>query len=441
MSIAFRLVAVVVLLAGGGVTGAQERKPNLVVVLADELGYGDLGSFGQKMMSTPRLDRMAQEGMRFTQFYAGSSVCAPSRCTLLTGKHTGRTTIRGDSSTMPAALSANDANVAAMLKQAGYATACVGLWGVGQPDSPKNPNEVGFDHFFGAIDATEARKPYPKSLIRDGAPAPLKNTETNRVEYAPDVMVDDALRFVRENQKRPFFLLLSLPRPRGEVPIDTSAAAKDWPAAEKAYASYVAGLDRDAGKILDLLRELKIDSNTLVLFTAATGPSADDGHRPEFFQSTGRFRGGRGEPYEGSIRMPTIAWWPGTVKAGSEDFLQWSAADLMATAAELSGATPPAGLDSDSLVPALRGAAGEDRWRRRGTLYWESYLGRGWQVTRFGKWKAIRSPLLTGEVLLFDMSNDPAEKHNYALRRPDLARHANNLLNKRHEPDPRWKVE
>ena len=460
-------IAVAMLLGSmASLATAQERKPNVVVILAEDLGYGDLGCFGQTTLKTPRLDEMAKEGMRFTQFYAGNSVSAPSRSTLLTGKHAGRAAIRGDSET-PIAIPAGQTTVASLLRRAGYATGYVGKWGVGTPEKLSDPNDVGFDHFFGYVNARHSRNPYPEFLIRNGAVVPLKNevgaewkkwqdpklplagqgVAVKKVDYAPDLLVDDALRFIRENQKKPFFLLLALnaPQASGEKKgVDVSNlgkfAGQDWPEAEKAFAALIHNFDRDTGRVLDLLKELKLDTNTLVIFTSATGPNPEGGHRPEFFQSTGKHRGNIGEPYEGSIRMPTIAWWPDTIKPGTEEFLQWYAGDLIATVAELSGATLPAGLDSDSLVPALRGNSGKDQWRRRSPLYWEGYEGQSWQIVRFGKWKAIRSPMLTGEILLYDMSNDRAEKNNYAIRRPDLAKHAANLFNKHHEPDANWKI-
>ena len=443
----------------------KPAKPNIIVILAEDLGYGDLGCFGQKTLKTPRLDAMTKEGMRLSQFYAGNSLSAPSRCTLLTGKHTGRAVVRGDTA-LPSMIPPDQAAVASLLKGAGYATACIGKWGVGTPDKLTNPNDVGFEHFFGCVNAWHARNPYPEFLIRNGKVVPLKNevgaewkkwqdpklpqggqaVAVKKAEYAPDLLVDDAIRFIRENEKKSFFLLLALnaPQAKGEnegidVPELGEFAANDWPRPEKAFAAMVRNIDRDTGRILDLLKELKLDQNTLVIFTSANGPNPESGHRPEFFQSTGKYRGVKGDPHEGGIRVPTIAWWPGTVSPGSEDTLQWYAGDLMATAAELSGATLPAGCDSDSLLPALRGQSGDDKWRRKSPLYWESYQGGTWQVVRFGKWKAIRSPIFSGEILLFDMSNDHAEKHNYAIRRPDLARHANYLLIKNHQPDPNWK--
>jgi arylsulfatase A-like enzyme len=427
----------------------DRSKPNVVVILVEDLGYGDLGCFGQKTLKTPRLDRMANEGVRFTQFYAGNALCSPSRYTLLCGKHAGKAPIRGEP-TQPLSVGKNEPTVASMLKRAGYATACFGKWGVGSPDSPSNPNDVGFDTFFGSIQAEEARDPYPEFLVRDGRTAPLRNkrAEGKKLDYAPKIVADEALAFMRTHSKQPFFLLLSIgmPHPAGkdkgpEVENLGEYANAEWPDAEKAYAAWVRDADQTAGRVIDLLKELKIDERTLVLFTSTNGPSGEGGHQPDFFKSTGKHRGGKGDPYEGGIRVPTIAWWPGAVQGGTEDILQWYGGDLLATAAELAGIDPPTGLDSDSFLSSLRGKASEDRWRRRSPLYWECHIaGRIWQVVRFGKWKAIRSPFGTGEILLYDMSNDVSEKSNYAIRRPDLAKHAANLLTRYHQPDPNWKT-
>lgn len=446
---------------------AAERPPNIVVVLADDLGYGDLGCFGQKTLQTPRLDAMAREGLRFSQFYAGSSVCAPSRCVLMTGKHVGRCVVRGNSNE-PIILQKGDATVASVLKSAGYRTACIGKWGVGTPDNLTNPNDVGFDHFFGYVNMRHAHNFYPEFLVRNGKVQPLRNVVApewkkfqdiklpnagegvaeKRVDYAPDLFVDDALRFIRENQPSPFFLYLALntphanneARPNGmEVPDLGEFADKDWPEAEKGFAAMIRNLDRDTGRILDLLKELKIDKQTLVLFTSDNGPHKEGGHDSEFFDSNGSLRGIKRDLLEGGIRVPTIAWWPGVIKPGTEDDAHWYFGDLMATAAELADVEAPKDLDSESFAPILRGQPREQRWNRKAKMYWEIYEGKTAQAVRFGKWKAIRSPMFTGEIELYDMSNDAGEKRDFSMRRPDLKRHAANLLDKHHEPDRNWK--
>jgi arylsulfatase A-like enzyme len=467
-----RLLAVALSVAYSGVCSAADaRKPNLIVILADDLGYGDLGCFGQKMLQTPRLDEMAREGMRLTQFYAGASVCAPSRCVMLTGKHGGRALIRGNTD-RPIFLSPNSANVASLLKKAGYATGCVGKWGVGTPDNLTNPNDVGFDHFFGYVNMWYAHNPYPEFLIRNGKVVPLKNevgaewkkwqdpklpqsgkgVAVKRVDYAPDLVTGEALQFIRDNQKKTFFLFLSLNVPHAnneardkgmEVPDLGDFASKDWPDAERAFAASIRNLDRDTGKVLDLLKELKLDKDTLVLFTSDNGPHQEGGHKADFFSSSGlKMRGIKRDLNEGGIRVPAIAWWPGVIGPGSQNDLQWYVGDLMATAAELAGTPVPAGLDSDSFLAVLKNPAvnEKDKWKRKSPLYWESYEGATAQAVRFGKWKAIRSPMLTGDIQLYDMSNDTIEKSDYSKRRPDLTRHATNLLDKHHVPDPNWKI-
>jgi len=464
MSYALRSILLLVLsplavLSQPPADAANNRKPNLVVILADDLGYGDLGCFGQTTLKTPHLDQMAKDGMRFTQFYAGGGSGVPSRCVLLSGKHGGRAAIRGNT-TSPAGLPVDQPTLASLLKKEGYATACIGQWGLGPEAKLTAPNDAGFDHFFGAVNLPHANNPYPEFLIRNGKVEALKNeaapewkkwqdpklphggkgVAAKNVDYAPALIVSDALSFIRDNQKKPFFLYLALTAPHangaaGEKGLDApdlgEFAAKDWPAAEKGFAAQVRDLDRDIGRVLALLRELKLDQNTLVLFTSDNGPHNECGHKAEFFHSTGKMRGVKGELFEGSIRMPTIAWWPGTVTPETQNDLQWYVGDLMATAADLSGAQIPAGLDSDSLVATLKGGEEKDKWKRKSPLYWETYDGKTAEAVRFGKWKAIRSPMLTGEIELYDMSNDTVEKRDYSKRRLDLTKHATNLLNKK----------
>jgi len=450
------------------VNADQASRPNIVLLMADDLGYGDLGCFGQETLKTPRLDAMAAEGMRLTQFYAGSTVCAPSRSVLLTGKHGGHTVVRGNS-TQPIVIEAGQPTLASVLKKAGYTTACVGKWGVGTPDNLTNPNDVGFDHFFGYVNMWHAHNFYPEFLIRNGKVQQLENVVADewkkwqepqlpqggrgvavkKVQYAPDLFIEDALRFIKENHKRPFFLYFAMNVPHAnneagkegmEVPDLVEFAAKDWPAPEKGFAAMIRNIDRDCGRILDLLKELEIDQDTLVLFTSDNGPHAEGGHRADFFDSNGKFRGIKRDLYEGGIRVPTIAWWPGTIEAGSEDDAHWYFGDVMATVAELAGVESPENLDSDSFASTLRGQPREKKWKRNSRMYWEFYERGSAQAVRFGKWKAIRAPMFTGKIELYDLSWDHDEDHNYAARRPDLVKHAANLLDAEHEPDPNWKV-
>ena len=455
---------------------ARQAKPNLILILADDLGYGDLGCFGQKTLKTPRLDQMAAEGMKFTQFYAGATVCAPSRCVLLTGKHGGRATVRGNS-TNPIVIRPEEPTLASVLRKAGYRSACVGKWGVGTPDDFTNPNDVGFDHFYGYVNMWHAHNFYPEFLIRNGKVEKLQNAVAPKwkpwqnpkhpmsgrgvavikKQYAPDLFIEDALSFIRDNaqganadeKNNPFFLYFAMNVPHAnneagaqgmEVPDLGEFAHKDWPEPEKGFAAMIRNIDRDVGRILDLLQELKLDQNTLVLFTSDNGPHWEGGHNADYFDSNGQFRGYKRDLYEGGIRVPTIARWPGVVKPGSEDDAHWYFGDFLATFAELGQAKLPEGLDSDSFAGPLRGTAHEKRWGRKNKMYWEFYERGTAQAVRFGKWKAIRKPMFTGEIQLYDMSNDPDESSDYAKRRPDLSRHAANLFDKYHRPDPNWKT-
>lgn len=447
---------------------ADRGKPNIVFILADDLGYSDLACFGQKTLATPRLDQMAKQGMRFTQFYAGCTVCAPSRCVLLTGKHTGRCVVRGNS-TEPIVIQPGQPTLASILKKAGYKTGCVGKWGVGTPDNLTNPNDVGFDHFFGYVNMWHAHNFYPEFLVRNGNVVPLKNVVADkwkewqdpklpkagrgvaikREQYAPDLFAEEALQFIRDNHKQPFFLYFAMNVPHAnneggkkgmEVPDLGEFASKDWPQPEKGFASMIRNLDRDTGRILDLLKELKIDQNTLVIFTSDNGPHQEGGHLADFFDSNGKYRGIKRDLYEGGIRVPTIAWWPGTISADAENNRAWYFGDVMATVSELAGIQPPDDIDSDSFAKALFGRDEEKKWKRTHNMYWEFYERGSAQAVRFGKWKAIRSPMFTGAIELYDLSWDHDEDHNYASRRPDLVNHATNLLNKMHEPDPNWKA-
>jgi arylsulfatase A-like enzyme len=447
---------------------AKERPPNIVLILADDLGYGDLSCFGQKTLKTPRLDMMASEGMKLTQFYAGCTVCAPSRSVLLTGRHMGRTAVRGNS-TQPIVIKPGQHTLASVLKKAGYATACVGKWGVGTPDNFTNPNDVGFDHFFGYVNMWHAHNFYPEFLIRNGKVEKLQNevapkwkrwqdpklpqagrgVAVKKVQYAPDLFAKDALRFIREKQEQPFFLYFAMNVPHAnneagnqgmEVPDVGEFAKEEWPEPEKGFAAMIQNIDRDVGQILDLITELDLAKDTLVLFTSDNGPHQEGGHQADFFNSNGQYRGIKRDLTEGGIRVPTIAWWPGTIKAGTTNDHQWYFGDFMATFAELARTEAPEDIDSDSFLSTLQGNPPKKQWARKSQLYWE-FLERGSaQAVRFGKWKAIRKPMFTGPIQLYDLSFDHEEKKDHAKRRPDLVKHAKNLLDQSHEPDSNWKT-
>ncbi len=416
----------------------RARKPNVIFVMADDLGYGDLGCYGQKVIQTPNLDKMAAEGMRFTDMYAGSTVCAPSRCCLMTGKHTGHAYVRGNKEVKPMGqwpLPADTVTVASLMKDAGYKTALIGKWGLGGPGSEGIPNKQGFDYFFGYLCQRHAHNYYPEFLFRNTGRVPLDNTVENRrgdgagvasvkKEYSHDLLAADALRWIEENKDEPFFLYLAVTIPhanneagnRGmEVPDYGIYADKDWPQPHKGHAAMITRLDKDMGRLLDKLEELGIDDNTLVIFTSDNGPHSEGGANPKFFDSNGPLRGYKRDLYEGGIRVPMIARWPGKVEAGSESDYIGAFWDVMPTLSRLAGAKAPDDIDGISFLPTL---LGRDRQRKHKYLYWE-FFNR--QAIRMGKWKAVRLKP-DADLELYDLSEDIGETNNVAAEHPRVVK-------------------
>ncbi|MBI3864435.1 MAG: sulfatase-like hydrolase/transferase [Planctomycetia bacterium] len=425
-------------------------KPNIVFILADDLGYGDLGCYGQRRIRTPHIDALAAGGMRFTQCYAGSTVCAPSRCVLMTGRHTGHCTVRGNA-LVP--LKPEDVTVAEVLKSAGYATALVGKWGLGEPDTTGLPNRQGFDEFFGFLNQHHAHNYYPDYLWRNEQKVPLENVVPKdniasvRKQYAPDLFTEQALAFLDRNAERPFFLYLAYTLPhanneRGraegngmEVPDDAPYSNEPWPAPQKNHAAMITRLDADVGRVLARLKALGLDQDTLVIFSSDNGPHKEGGGDPLFFESAGLLRGHKRDLTDGGIRVPFIVRWPGKIPAGStSDQVAWFA-DYLPTAAEIAGAKPPADLDGQSLVPALLLKAPPVSR----TLYWEFHEGGFKQAVRLGDWKAIR--LRPGTPLeLYDVVRDPSEKTNVATAHPDVVTRIEEFLKTARTDSPNFPV-
>jgi arylsulfatase A-like enzyme len=452
------------LLLGLPLLGASP-KPNLIFILADDLGYGDLGCYGQKIIETPRLDRMAAEGMRFTDFYAGSTVCAPSRCVLMTGKHLGHCTVRGNGQGPEQALKPQDLTVAEVLKKAGYTTALIGKWGLGdlRPGTDVGmPNRQGFDYFFGYANQVHAHNYYPEFLWRNETKVPLRNVvqrvqgryggfqggaATKRVDYSHDLFVKEALQWIRDQKSHPFFLYLALTIPHAnnegsrlfgngaEVPDYGPYRDKDWPDPDKGQAAMITRMDHDVGRMLDLLKELDLAENTLVLFSSDNGPHHEAKNNPKRFHPAGPLRGMKRDLYEGGIRVPTIAWWPGTVAAGTTNHHIGYFGDLMATACDLAGVKTPAGLDSISFLPTLKGR--DQRQREHDYLYWEFYEQGGRRAIRMGKWKAVR-PKWYANLELYDLSKDLGERENVAGQHLDVVEKLTVLMEQAHTPSPDW---
>lgn len=442
-------------------TGHAAPRPNLVFILADDLGYGDLGCYGQRRIQTPRLDRMAAEGIRFTQCYAGATVCAPSRGVLMQGLHTGRSRVRGNAgrrNPQAQALRSEDVTVATVLSRAGYATGLIGKWGLGDVGAAETglPRRHGFDEFFGYLNQTHAHNYYPTFLWRNETRVPLRNTvpnETdvgagksdNRLDYSHDLIAEEALAFLRRHQDRPFFLLFTPTLPHAnneagkdgmEVPELGPYANLDWPAGVRAQAAMVTRLDRDVGRILDLLRELRLHTNTLVFFTSDNGPHKEGGFDPEFNDSNGPLRGIKRDLYEGGIRVPMIVWGPGRVPAGRVSDDVWWFADFLPTAAALAGTRAPRHLDGIDVSPLF---AGRELRRRRPPLYWEFHEGGFQQAVREGPWKGVR---LTPDrpLELYDLRTDPGETSDLADRHPREAKRLTERLSRLRVDSPDWPV-
>jgi len=434
------------------------KKPNIIFILADDLGYGDLGCYGQKEIKTPNIDLLAEEGIRFTDHYAGSTVCAPSRCCLITGFHTGHAYIRGNFEVKPMGqkpLRAGTVTVAKLLKEAGYATALVGKWGLGGPGSAGIPNHQGFDYFFGYLCQRHAHNYYPEFLFRNQEKVPLRGNRVEnprpdgagqaKAQYSHELCMQEALTFVEQNKNNPFFLYLAVTIPHAnneagsegmEVPSDEPYSERDWPQQQKNHAAMITRLDRDIGKLMEQLKMLGIEKNTLVIFSSDNGPHREGGADPEFFHSNGPLRGIKRDLYEGGIRVPMIARWPGKIKPGSvTDHLSafW---DFLPTAAEVAGIGAPANIDGISYLPALLGKEQE----KHESLYWEFHEGRASkQAVRMGDWKAIRLRP-SAELELYNLQTDIGEQHNLAGQYPDIVARIETYLKRSRTESELWKL-
>jgi arylsulfatase A-like enzyme len=439
-----------------------EHKPSIIFILADDLGYGDLHSYGQAKIKTPNLDRLAAEGMSFTSFYAGSTVCAPSRCALMTGLHTGHAIIRGNA-TLP--LRPQDQTVAEVLKQAGYRTALIGKWGLGNPSTTGVPQKKGFDEFFGYLDQVHAHNYYPDYLWRYDPPTDAKPGYDGRVEftanqgggkgvYVNDLFTSAALNFVRLNKPeplnnyRPFFLYLSYTIPHAnneegqrtgngmEVPSDAPYSDQPWPAVERNKAAMITRLDGYVGQLLDKLRELRIEESTIIFFSSDNGPHKEGGVDPKFFQSSGPLRGIKRDLYEGGIRVPLIVRWPGKIKPGAINGQPWTFWDFLPTAAEMADAKLPPKLDGISMLPAL---LGKGQTNGHDFLYWEFHERGFQQAVRMGDWKAVR-PQAGASLELYNLSTDLGEKHNVAEQNPEAVARIEEYLKTARTESDHWPI-
>jgi len=425
-------------------------KPNVVFVLADDLGYGDVGCYGQEKIKTPHIDRLAEEGMRFTQFYAGTTVCAPSRSSLLTGQHTGHTFIRGNKEIQPEGqypLADSVQTFAQLLQQAGYRTGAFGKWGLGMVGTSGAPDKKGFDQFFGYNCQRQSHRYYPAHLWDNDRKVILEgNGLLHKTTYAPQLIQQKALEFIEQHKDEPFFLFVPTVLPHAELqgPEDThyrryqghfeeyphkgqdygpdasvgGYASVDDPRAT--FAAMVSRLDGYVGELLAKLDELGLAENTIVIFSSDNGPHKEGGADPDFFNSGGGLKGYKRDLYEGGIRVPFIVRWPGTVHPGSHTDFNGAFWDIMPTLVDIAGLDRPHYTDGLSFLPTLRGKVNQQV--QHPYLYWEFHEAGGRQAVRSGKWKAIRLNVLTAQPVteLYDLEKDPGETTDLAAKYPDI---------------------
>lgn len=428
------------------------RRPNIVFILADDLGYGDLGCYGQQRIKTPNIDALASNGMRFTSFYAGSTVCAPSRCALMTGKNTGHSRIRGNS-TVP--LQADDFTVAELLKNAGYATCAIGKWGLGEMGTSGVPGKKGFDEWFGYLNQVEAHNYYPPFLNRTSSLLGEKQVQLNengKSDYSPDLFTDAAMNFIHANQPkfynhyRPFFLYLAYTIPHAnnelgyktgngmEIASDSPYSGELWPQVERNKAAMITMLDEEVGKVVAKLKEYKLETNTIIIFSSDNGPHKEGGADPKFFQSSGQLRGIKRDLYEGGIRVPFIVSWPARIKPGTASDMPAAFWDFMPTAAQMASQSEPTNIDGISFLPTL---IGQKQTNIHEFLYWEFPEDGFKQAVRMGDWKGVRFGV-DGPLELYNLKTDLAEKNDVAEKNPDVVKKIEEYLKTARTEDPQW---
>ncbi len=421
------------------------ERPNIIYIMLDDAGYGDFGAQGSTAIQTPAFDQLAEEGTLFTQHYAGSAVCAPTRCVLMTGLHTGHCSRRDNQATahkdeLPSVLGKKegglvfleqkDFTIAKVLKEAGYETAGIGKWSLGNSFTAGQPDNQGFDFFFGYLDQTHAHDHYSSFLWRNGDYPVIENTRGAKDAYVPDLMEAEALKFLRQPHRRPFFLYLPFTLPHGDfvIPSGDPAVAlyadKPWPEKVKVYAAMLTRVDRTVGEILNVLNEQGIADKTIVFYTSDNGPAAKE--FVNTLNSSGDLRGLKRQLYEGGIRAPMVVRWPGHVPAGRVDSTVWGMVDVYPTLCELAGVKPPKGLDGVSVVPLLTG----ETQQPHEFLYWEIHHPFH-QAVRLGDWKGVRYGI-EDPVELYDLANDPSEEIDQTIAMPDIAAQIAEIMDREH---------
>ena len=432
-------------------------KPNIIYILLDDAGYGDLSCYGQKKFLTPNIDRLASEGMKFTNHYSGSTVCAPTRSVIMSGLHTGHTPSRGNREIRPVGqfpIPAGTFTIAEALKNAGYATGALGPWGLGNPGSEGDPIHQGFDRFFGYNCQRNAHTYYPTWLFDD-----LRKIELDGKTYAHDLIMDKTVEWIDRQHDKPFFCFLPVTIPHAAMHVPEKYAApfrKKFPEFENKvgrygnnkpfaknpaaqFAGMMTALDEGIGRILKTLERHQIDTNTIILLSSDNGPHKEGGHMPKYFNSSGGLRGFKRDLYEGGIRCPLLVRWPGKIKAGTTSDHISAHWDLFPTLCELAETETPEGLDGMSFLPALLGA----EQKQHEYLYWEFFEGGGKRAVRIGKWKAVQNHVnregQNAPIEIYDLESDRAETRNLASQNTELIAKVRKIFKRAHTPSPLWK--
>lgn len=443
--------------------GGPPRKPNIIYILADDLGPGDLGCYGQKKIKTPHLDKLAAGGLRFTQFYVGSPVCAPSRCCFMTGKHAGHAIVRNNTEMKPEGqqpLPEGTVTLVGLLRALGYATGCIGKWGLGPPGSTSDPLKIGFQFFYGYNCQRHAHNHYPTWVYRNDKKETLEGNTGGATgkQHTHDLFEAEALQFIKQHKNEPFFLFLpiTIPHVALQVPDDSLNEYKglwddppykggkgyiphDHPRA--AYAAMVTRMDRTVGRIVALLEELKLLDDTIIIFTSDNGPVGDlvGGSDAVFFQSALNLRGFKGSLFEGGVRVPCIIYWRSRIRGGRTSDLPCANYDMLPTLCQLAGAATPKDSDGISLAPTL---LEKGKQEKHAFLYWEFAGYGGQQALRLDNWKAVRQNLHKGNttLMLFDLANDPGETKDVAAQHPEILARIETILREQHEPSKLYPI-
>jgi arylsulfatase A len=440
---------------------ANKKRPNIIFIMADDLGYADLGCYGQQKTATPHLDKLAKEGMKFTQFYSGSTVCAPARTSLMTGLHTGHTPIRGNKTFAPEGqtpLKEDVITVANLLQNAGYRTAAFGKWSLGFITTSGDPAKKGFEEFYGYNCQSLAHDYYPDHLWHNHDRIDLKENINNNVVYSADNIHQKAMQFIKQqNNDQPFFLYLPYTLPHGDVllphdsvynayikkfnekplPFDNKKDKLDFePYPHAAFAAMVSRLDKYVGEIVKTITKNGLAENTLIIFCSDNGPHKENGGDPDFFQNHGIYRGIKRDLYEGGIRVPCIAYWKGNIKPAVTD--QWLTLwDMYPSFLQLAALPPTKNIDGISIVPTL---LKKGKQVQHDYLYWEFHENDGRQALRWKDWKLVKLNVNKPNpvVELYDLKYDPEEKNNLMDKFPAVVKKLEKMMKAAHTANKDW---